>query len=138
VTENDVTRFQVTGSDPQVTHWTRSHLEVAVEGRKLAHTVHFTSYKAVALRRRPLHDRKWRHMTLVTGSDLKVTSFDQSHLEVAVEGRKLAYTVHFTSYKAVAHRRMQSRDRKWGNLSSGDWKWPRSDVIWPVVTWKWL
>jgi len=27
-------------------------MEVAVEGRKLAYTVHLTSYKAVALRRR--------------------------------------------------------------------------------------
>jgi len=27
------------------------------------------------------------------------------HLEVAVEGRKLAYTVHFTSYKAIARSR---------------------------------
>jgi len=28
-----------------------------------------------------------------------------SHLEVAVEDRKLVYTVHFTSYKAVARRK---------------------------------
>jgi len=35
-----------------------------------------------------------------------------SHLEVAVEGRKLAYTVHFTFYKAVARKNRQSRDRK--------------------------
>jgi len=48
----------------------------------------------------------------VTGSDPEVTSFAGSHLEVAVEGLKLAYTVHFTSYKAVARSRRQSRDRK--------------------------
>jgi len=35
-----------------------------------------------------------------------------SHLEVAVEDRKLAYTVHFTSYKAEARRRRHSSDRK--------------------------
>jgi len=61
-----------------------------------------------------------------------------SHLEVAVDGRKLAYTVHFTFYKAVARRRWQSRDRKWRHAISGDRKWPWSDVIWPEVTWKWL
>jgi len=41
-----------------------------------------------------------------------VMSFDGGRLEVAVEGRKLAYTVHFTSYKAVAHRKSQSHDIK--------------------------
>jgi len=67
--------------------------------------------------------RKWRHLT-------------GSLVEVAVEGRKLAYTVHFTSYKAVAHGRRQSRDKKWRHVTSGDWKWPGSDVIWPEATWK--
>jgi len=33
-------------------------------------------------------------------------------MEVAVEGRKLAYTVQFTAYKAVARTKKQSRDRK--------------------------
>jgi len=61
-----------------------------------------------------------------------------SLLEVAVEGRKLAYTVHFTSYKAVARWRRQSRDRKWRHITSGGRKWPGSDVVWPEVTWKWL
>ena len=40
----------------------------------------------------------------VTGSDSEVTSFDRKSLEVAVEGRKLAYTVRVTSHKAVARR----------------------------------
>jgi len=151
-------------------HLTGSHLEVVVEGRKLANTVHFTSCKAVA-RRRQSRDRKWRH---VASGDLEVTSFDRkspgsgcrrpktgvyytfqflqgcssqeeavtwkemtspdlrwpevtrkwrhltgSHLEVAVEGRKQAYTVHFTSYKVVARRR-QSRDSKWRHVTSRD------------------
>jgi len=68
--------------------------------------------------------RKWRHLT-------------GSHLKVAVQGSKPTYTVHFTSYKAVACRR-QSRDRKWRHVTSGDRKWPGSKVIWPEVTWKWL
>jgi len=69
--------------------------------------------------------RKWRHLT-------------GSHLEVAVECRKLANTVHFTSYEAVVCRRRQSRDRKWRHVTSSNRKWPGSDAIWPEVTWKWL
>jgi len=61
-----------------------------------------------------------------------------SHLEVAVEGRKLVYTVHFTSYKAVARRRRQSRQRKWRHLTSGRRRCPLSYLIWAKVTWKWL
>ena len=48
----------------------------------------------------------------MTGSDQQVTSFDHKSPGVAVEGRKRAYTVNLTSYKAVARRRRQSRDRK--------------------------
>jgi len=59
-----------------------------------------------------------------------------THLEVAVEGRKLAYTVHFTSYKSGARRKRQSRDRNWRCVLSGDSKWIGSDVIWPEVTLK--
>ena len=46
--------------------------------------------------------------------------FAGSHLEAAVEGRKPAYTVHFTFYKAVRHRRRQSRDRNRRYVTSGD------------------
>jgi len=157
-----VTWQEMTSRDlrwPEVTrkwrHLTGSHIEGAVEGRKLAYTLHFTSYKAVAHRRRSHmtgNDVTWPK---VTGSDIEVTSFDRkspgsgcrmpntgeyctfhflqgcslqeeavtrqemtsrdlrwqevilkwrhltgSHLEVAVEGRKLAYTWDFTSYKA--------------------------------------
>jgi len=59
--------------------------------------------------------RKGRHLT-------------RSHLEVAVEDRKLAYTVHFTSYKAVTGRRRQSCDRKWIHVTSGDQKWRGSHL----------
>jgi len=167
--------------------------EVTVEGRKLAYTVHFTSYKAAARRGRQSRDGKWHHVTSgdwkCPGSDVihrkspgsgyrkpntgvyctfhflegcssrgeavtwqemsRVTSGDRwvtrkrshltgSHLELAVEGWKLAYTVHFTSYKDAARRRRQSRHRKWRNVTSGDRKWPGSDVIWPEVILKWL
>jgi len=192
-----VTWQEMTSRDfrwPDVTRkWrplTGSHLEVAVEARKLAYTVHFTSHKVVARRRRQSRDRKWCHMTQVAISDPNVTSFDQkspgsacrrpktgvhcafhclqgcsspeeavtwqemtsrgfrwpvvtrkwrhltgSHLEVAV-GRKLAYTVHFPSCKAVVRRRSQSCDRKWRHVTPGYGKWPRSDVIWGEVTWR--
>jgi len=68
---------------------------------------------------------KWCHLT-------------GSHLEVAVEGRKLTYTVHFISYKDAARSRRQSLDRKWCHVTSGDWKWHGSDVISREVTWKWM
>jgi len=64
---------------------------------------------------------KWRHLT-------------GSHLEVGVEVQKLAYTMRLISYKAVARRRRQSRDRKWHHVTSRDRKWPGGDVIWPEVT----
>jgi len=136
---------------------TGSHLELAIEGRKLAYTVRFTSNKAVAGRRRQSHCRKWCHVTSGDrkwpGSDVidrkspgsgcgrpetcvycafhflqgcnskqealtwqERTSRDRrwryltgSHLELAVEGPKLAYTVRFTSNKAMAGRRRKSR-----------------------------
>jgi len=194
--EEAVTWQEMTSRDlswPEVTRkWrnlTERHLELAVEVRKLAYTVHLTSYKAVACRRNQSRDRKWRHVTV---SDPEVTWFDRkspgsgcgnfktgvyctfhslqacslqeeeitwqemtwcdlrwpevtqkwrhltgSHLEVAVEVRKLAYTVHFTSSKAVARRRRQWRERKRRHVTSSDCKWLGSDVIWPEVSWKW-
>jgi len=54
--------------------------------------------------------RKLRHLT-------------GSHLEVAVESQRLAYTMRFTSYNAAARRRMQSRDGEWRHVTSGDRKW---------------
>ena len=47
----DITGPQVTGMHPEMSHLTGSHQEVAVEVRKLASTVRFTS-KAEACRRR--------------------------------------------------------------------------------------
>jgi len=127
---------------PEVTgkwhHLTGSHLKESLGGQKPAYYVHFTSYKAVARSSKPSRQEmascdvrgtevtwKWRHLT-------------GSHLEGALEGQKLAYAVHFTSYMAVAHSRRQSRDRKWCHVISGYRKWPGSDVIWSEVTWKGL
>ena len=49
--------------------------------------------------RLPEVTRKWSHLT-------------GRNVEITVEGRKLAYTVLLTSYKAVARRRRQSPERK--------------------------
>jgi len=116
---------------PEVTrkwhHLIGSHLEVAVEGEKLAYAVDFTSHKNVARGRRQSRDRKSRD---VTSGDRKWRHFTGSHLEVAVEGRKLAYTVYFTSSEAEACSRRQSRDRKRRHVTWGDRKLPGSGVIW--------
>jgi len=48
----------------------------------------------------------------VTGSDPEVTSFHRKSPGSGLEGRKLTYSVRFTSYKAAARRRRQSRGRK--------------------------
>jgi len=80
----------VTGNDVTLPQVTRSHPEVV--SRDLPEMVSRDL-------RRPEVTRKLRHLT-------------GSHLEVAVEGRKLAYAVHFASYKAVARITRQLRDRK--------------------------
>jgi len=59
-------------------------------------------------------------------------------MKVDVDGRKLAYTVHFTYYKAAARSTRQLRDRKWRHVTSAYQKWPGRDLVWPKVTWKWL
>jgi len=137
VTGNDITWPLVTGSDPEVTSFDRkSPGSGCVKPKTGVYCMfHFlqgcssqeeaVSWQVMMSRdlRWPEVTRKWRHLT-------------GSHLEVAVESRQLAYTVRFTSDKAVARRRRQSRDRKWRHVTSGDWKRTGSDVIWPEVTWK--
>jgi len=139
VTGTDVTWPQVTESDPEVASFYRKspgrgcgrpknglystfHLLQACSSQKEAVTWQEMTSRDL---RWPEESRKWRHFT-------------GSHLKVAIEGRKLAYTVHFTSYKTVTRRKRQSCDRKWCHVTSGDRKWAGSDVIWPKITWKWL
>jgi len=52
---------------------------LAGESEKLAYTVHFTSYRAVARRRRHSLHRKWRHVSSGDRSDSEVTSFDRKY-----------------------------------------------------------
>jgi len=98
-------------------HLTGSHLEVAVEGRKLAYTLHFTSYKALTVgggshvTGNDSRDLRWPEVTLM------LRHLTRSHLEVAIEGRRLAYTVHFTTCKPVSRRRRQSHDSKWHHMT---------------------
>ena len=98
-------------------HLTGSHLEVAVEGRKLAYTVHFTSYKVVARSKRQSRDRKWCN---VTSGDRMRPGSDFIWLEVTWKWQwkdENSRLLCFTSYKAVARRRRQSRERKWRHVT---------------------
>jgi len=114
-------------------HLTASHLEVAVEGRKLAYTVHFASYKAVDRRRRQSHDRKWCHVTPNAWSDPEVTSFGRKSPGSAYKGPKTA--IYSTFYllqgwslqvEAVTWQKMTSCDLRWPEVTSFDWKSPKS------------
>jgi len=94
MTSRDLRWTEVTGKWRDLSG---THLKVAVENRKLASTVHFTFYKAVACRRRQSRDRKWCHVTWWPELTWQWRHLTGSHLEVAVESQKLLYTVHFTS-----------------------------------------
>jgi len=121
VTGNDVTWFQVTGSDLEVTSFDRKSPWSVCRGPKTCVFCAFDFLQGCSSQEEAVtwpditsRDlrwqeviRKWRHLT-------------GSHMEVAVEGRKLVYTVRLTSYKAVARRRRQSRDRKWRHMTSGN------------------
>jgi len=133
--------WHITSGDKVTWKWCHlnwSHLEVVVEGRKVASgAFHFlqgcsSQVEAVTWQKMTWRDLRWPEVTR------KCRHLIRSHLEVAIKGRKLEYAMHFTSYKAVARRMRQSRDWKWREVTSGNRKWPRSDVIWPEVTWKWL
>jgi len=137
VTVNDVTWPQVIGSDLEMTSFDRKSPGSGFRRPNIGVycTFHFLQGRSspeetitwLEMTSRDLRwpevTRKWRHLI-------------GSHLEVALEGWKLAYTVRFTSYKAVARGRRQSRDRKWRHVTSGARKGHGSDVIWPEVTWK--
>jgi len=137
VTVNDVTRPQMIGSDPEVMSFDRK--SPGSGSRRLKTGVYCTFHflqgrssweEAVTWLEMTSRDLRWPEGTR------KWHDFTRSHLEVAVESRKLTYTVRFTSYKAIACRRRQSRDRKWRHVTSGAGKGHGSDVIWTEVTWK--
>jgi len=135
MTGNDVTWPQVTGSYiiwPEITskwlwkaeNWRILYISLPTRLELAGGGSHVTA-----------NDVTWPQ---VTGSDPEVTSFYRKSPCSGFRRPKLAYTVHFTSYMAVARRRRQSRDRKWRHVNSGDRKWLGSDVNWPEVAWKQL
>jgi len=119
---------------PEVTrkwrHFTVSYPEVAVEGQKLAYTVHFTFYKAVSQLEEVTwpkimsHDLRWPKVTR------KWSHFTRGCLQLAVEGRKLASTVHFSTYKAVTRSRGVTRQE----MTSHDLRWPKATRNWRHLT----
>jgi len=135
MTSRDLRRPEVTRKRR---HLTGGHLEGAVEGQKLAYTAHFTSYKAVARRRRQSRHRRWCHRELrlpeVTRRWCYLTG---SHLKVAVEGQKRPETTfHFLQGCSS-----QEEAITWQEMMSHDLSWPKvtgSDVIWTEVTRKWM
>jgi len=111
-------------------------LEVGVESRKPAYAVHSTSYKAVTRSSRMSRQRKWLHGAQITGSDLKVTSFDRKSPRSCFTRPKTgAYcTFHFlqgcsSQSDAVTLPETTSRDLRWR-------KWPRSDPEVTSFDWK--
>jgi len=134
VTGNDVMWPQVTGGNPKVTSFYRKSTGTGCRRPKTCVHCVFNflqgcglQEEAVTWHKMTSRDLRWREVTR------KWRHLTGSHLEAAVQGRKLADSVHFPSYKAVGCRR-QSRDRKWRHVTSGDQEWPGSDVIWPEVT----
>jgi len=139
VTGNDVTWPQVTGSYPEVTSFDRKSPGSGCRRPKTPVYSTFDFLQRCSSRQEAI---TWQKMTSCDLRWLEVTqnwcNLIGNLLEVAVEGQKLPYNVHFTSHKAVSRIRRQSRDRKYRHVTSLDRKWPVSDVIWPEVTWKWL
>jgi len=126
---------------PEVTkkwrHCTGSHLEVAVEGRKLGFCIRLSSYRAVTHRRWQSRDRKWRIMTWGSrkwlASDVISPEVIRKWLEKAENS---GFWVHLSSYRAVTRRRWQSHDRKWRHVTWHGRKWSISDVSSAEITWK--
>jgi len=120
----------VISGDRKWRHFTGNHLEVAVEGRILAYNVRFTSYKAVTHMRRQSRDTNdvallgWPEVTQ------KWSHLSESHLEMAVEGRRTGVYCAFdflqgcsSQEEAVTWQEMTWRDlrcpevtRKWRHL----------------------
>jgi len=128
VTGNDVAWPQVIGSDSEVMsfdrkwrHLTGSHLEAAVEGRKLAYTVHFTSYKAVTRRRRQSRDGNDVTWPQVTGSLPEETSFEQKSSASGSRGPKTGIYCTFHFLQGCSS---QEETATWQEMTSRDLRWP--------------
>jgi len=137
VTKNDTTWPHLTGSDWEVTSFDQKSIGSGCRRPKTSISCAFdflqgcsSQQEAVTWQEMTSRDLRWPEVA-------RKCHLPGSHLEVFV-GRKQAYAVCFTSYKDLARWRKQSRDRKWRHVTSGERKWPGSDVIWREATFKWL
>jgi len=115
-------------------HLAGSHLKVAVEGQKLAYTLHFISYKAVSCRRRQSRDRKSRPWPHWIGSDPEVTSFDRKSPGSSCTKVKTRLLCTFFYLQGCSSQEEAGTDRKWHYVTYGDREWRNL----PEFTWKWL
>jgi len=120
VTGSDVTWPQVTGSDPEVTSFDRKSPRSGCRRLKTRVYCAFdflqgycSQEEAVTWQEMTSRDLRWPEVTW------KWRHLTGSHLEVAVEGSKLAYTW-FDFLNGCNSRRRQSRDRKWRHVTAGD------------------
>ena len=112
MTGKDLTSPHVTGSNPEVTSYSGSYLEVAVEGLKAIFWVRLSSYRA-ELAGGGNHVRGNDLVGLhVTGRDPEVTSFARKSPESACRSPKAKFWVRLSLFRAVTRSWWQSRDRK--------------------------
>jgi len=120
---------------PEVTQkWrnlTGNSLEVAVEGRKLLFTVHFTFCKAVARRRRQSRDSKWRHFTSGDQSHLEVTLFD---LKSCGSGCRKPKTVVYCTFHFLQGCISQEEAVTWQKMTSHNLRRPEAIWKWRHLT----
>jgi len=130
VTGDDVTWPRLTRSDPEVSSFDQKSPGSGYRRPKSGVCCTFYIIQGCSLQEKAVtwQEMTWRDLSIpdVTWNWSALTG---SHLKVAVENHKLAYTVHFTSYKAVARRKSLSHHSKWLHVSSKDRKLPGSDVI---------
>jgi len=133
---NYITWPQVTGGDSKVTSFDRKSPGIGCRRPKTCVYCSFNFLQGCGLLQEAVTWQEMMSCDLRWPEVTRKLSFDKKQPGSGCRRPKLAYTVHLTSYKAVSRRRRQSRDRKWRHETSGDWKWPGGDVIWPEVTWK--
>jgi len=115
--------LEVTRSD---VFWPGNQLEVAVDGQKLV----LCTFELLLGCNTEEVGITWQKVTSRNLTWPEVTSFHRKTLEVAVGGRKFAFGVCLSSYRAVTRRRWQWRDKKC-HVNLHDWKLPAIDIIWP-------
>jgi len=108
-------------------HSTGSDQEVAVEGQKLTFWARFRSYRSLTCRRLPSHERKWRHVTPRTGSNLEVMSF---HRKWPGSGCRRSKTHGLGVFPLLQGFNSKDVVVTWKKMMS-------CDLMWPEITRKW-